>query len=47
MKAIYEISDICFRGVSVDQMLADKISAVSGDKIFRRVKDVVDLYYLS
>ena len=44
---IYEISDIRFRGVSVDQMLADKISAVSGDKIFRRVKDVVDLYYLS
>ena len=44
---IYEISDIRFRGVSVDQMLADKISAVSGDKIFRRVKDIVDLYYLS
>lgn len=44
---IYEIAGIRFRGVSVDQMLADKISAVSGDKIFRRVKDVVDLYYLS
>ena len=44
---IYEISDIRFRGVSVNQMLADKISAVSEDKIFRRVKDVVDLYYLS
>jgi len=44
---IYEISDIRFRGVSVDQMLADKISAVSGDKVFRRIKDVVDLYYLS
>ena len=28
-------------------MLADKISAVSTDKIFRRVKDIVDLYYLS
>ena len=44
---IYEIAEIRFRGVSVNQMLADKISAVSGDKIFRRVKDVVDLYYLS
>ncbi len=44
---IYEIAEIRFRGVSVDQMLADKISAVSGDKIFRRIKDVVDLYYLS
>lgn len=44
---IYEIAGIRFRGVSVDQMLADKISAVSGDKVFRRIKDVVDLYYLS
>ena len=44
---IYEIEGIRFRGISVDQMLADKISAVSGDKVFRRVKDVVDLYYLS
>jgi len=44
---IYEIAGIRFRGVSVDQMLADKISAVSEDRIFRRVKDIVDLYYLS
>lgn len=44
---IYEIAGIRFRGVSVVQMLADKIFAVSGDKIFRRIKDVVDLYYLS
>ena len=44
---IYEIAGIRFRGVSVDQMLADKISAISGDKVFRRIKDVVDLYYLS
>ena len=28
-------------------MIADKISAVSSDKVFRRIKDVVDLYYLS
>ena len=41
---IYAIAGIRFRGVSVDQMLADKISAVSGDKVFRRIKDVVDLY---
>ena len=44
---IYEIAEIRFRGVSVDQMLADKVFSVSGDKIFRRVKDIVDLYYLS
>ncbi len=47
MTKIYEIAEICFRGVSVDQMLADKVSAVSGNKVFRRIKDVVDLYYLS
>ena len=28
-------------------MIADKVSAVSTDKVFRRVKDVVDLYYIS
>lgn len=44
---IYDVSEIRFRGVTVDQMLADKISAISGDAVFRRIKDVVDLYYLS
>lgn len=28
-------------------MIADKLSAISTDKIFRRIKDVVDLYYIS
>lgn len=44
---IYEIENFKFRGVSVSQMLVDKLSSVSGDKVFRKVKDVVDLYYLS
>lgn len=44
---IYEIENFKFRGVSVSQMLADKLSSVSTDKVFRRIKDVVDLYYLS
>lgn len=44
---IYEVAGVRFRGVSPDQMLADKISAISTDKVFRRIKDVVDLYYLS
>ena len=26
---------------------ADKLSAISTDKVFRRIKDVVDLYYIS
>ena len=28
-------------------MIADKVSVISTDKVFRRVKDVVDLYYSS
>lgn len=44
---VYEIEEIKFRGLSVIQMLADKVSSVSTDKVFRRIKDVVDLYYFS
>ena len=44
---IYEIEDFHFRGVSPTQIIADKVSAISTDKVFRRVKDVIDLYYLS
>ena len=44
---IYEVDGIRFRGVSPVQMLADKVAVISTDKVFRRIKDVVDLYYLS
>ena len=44
---IYEVAGLRFRGISPNQMLADKISAISTGKVFRRIKDVVDLYYLS
>ncbi|MCD8021681.1 MAG: nucleotidyl transferase AbiEii/AbiGii toxin family protein [Lachnospiraceae bacterium] len=44
---LYEIEDFRFRGVTPTQMIADKIFVVSTDKVFRRIKDVVDLYYLS
>ncbi len=44
---IYEVDGLRFRGVSPSQMIADKVSSVSTDKVFRRVKDVVDLYYIS
>lgn len=44
---IYEIEGLRFRGVSPTQMIADKVSAISTEKVFRRIKDVVDLYYLS
>lgn len=44
---IYEVAGFQFCGVVPTQMVADKISAVSSEKVFRRIKDVVDLYYLS
>lgn len=44
---IYEVKGLRFRGASTSQMIADKLSAISTDKVFRRVKDVVDLYYIS
>lgn len=44
---IYEIEGFHFRGVSPSQMIADKVSAISTDRIFYRIKDVIDLYYLS
>ncbi len=44
---IYEVAGFRFRGVTPSQMLADKTFVVSTDIVFRRIKDVVDLYYLS
>lgn len=44
---IYEIEGIRFLGVSPSQMISDKVSVLSTDKVFRRIKDVVDLYYIS
>ena len=44
---IYEVEGVRFYGVAPSQMIADKISAISTDKVFRRIKDVVDLYYIS
>ena len=44
---VYEIEDFRFRGVSPVQMIADKTAVISTNKVFRRIKDVVDLYYLS
>lgn len=44
---IYEVSGLRFRGVTPLQMIADKISVISTDKVFRRIKDVVDMYYIS
>ena len=44
---IYEVEGVRFRGVSPKQMMADKVSVISTNKVFRRIKDVVDMYYIS
>ncbi|WP_102342449.1 hypothetical protein [Galactobacillus timonensis] len=44
---MYEDSYFHFRGVLPSKMIADKVTVVSSDKVFRRVKDVIDLYYFS
>ena len=43
----YEVADVRFCGAAPVQMISDKIAVVSTDKVFRRIKDVVDLYYIS
>lgn len=43
----YSVGNFQFRGVVVEQILADKISVISSGKIFQRIKDILDLYYLS
>lgn len=47
MTKIYEVNGIRFCGAAPSQMIADKISVISTDKVSRRIKDVVDLYYIS
>lgn len=44
---IYEVNNLHFRGVSPAQIIADKVSAISTDKVFRRVKDLLDIYYFA
>ena len=44
---IYEVAEIRFRGSALLPMLSDKLVVISGDKVFRRVKDLIDLYYVA
>lgn len=44
---IYWYGTLSFRGTTVNQILCDKISSLSGEKIFRRIKDMLDVYALS
>jgi hypothetical protein len=43
----YQYGNTTFLGATPDNVIADKISVVSSDKIFRRAKDLIDLYALS
>ena len=36
-----------FRGASLEKMCVDKISSISSDRIFRRIKDIYDMYVIS
>jgi hypothetical protein len=43
----YYYGEAAICGVVPDAVLCDKISVLSGDKIFRRVKDIYDVYALA
>jgi len=44
---LYFFGDIGIRGVLPDEVLADKIAVISSRLLFRRMKDLVDVYALS
>jgi hypothetical protein len=44
---IYHLGETSFRGVLVNSILADKITVLSSKRVFRRAKDIVDVYALS
>ena len=43
----YQGKPLFIRGATLPKMLADKICAISSPKVFRRAKDLVDVYILS
>jgi len=44
---IYYYGEIGVRGVLANEILADKISVISSKMVFRRAKDIVDVYALA
>jgi len=44
---VYHYGEATIRGVLPDTVLCDKISVLSGERIFRRFKDVLDVYALA
>jgi hypothetical protein len=43
----YQYGNVTFMGATPGNVIADKISAISTDKVFRRAKDLIDLYALA
>ena len=43
----YYYGETRIRGVLINQILSDKITVLSSDRLFRRAKDIVDVYALS
>ena len=43
----YSFGTVEFTGVSVEEILSDKICAISNEHIFRRTKDLLDIYSLT
>jgi hypothetical protein len=43
----YQYGSVTFQGVTPDNVIADKTSVVASDKVFRRSKDLIDLYALA
>jgi hypothetical protein len=43
----YQYGSVTFQGVTPNNVVGDKISVVSSDKVFRRAKDLIDLYALA
>lgn len=44
---VYHYGEVAIKGVLVNEILADKITVMSGMKLFRRLKDFVDVYALT
>ena len=44
---LYDIDGIKFYGQTIEKIIADKMCVVSTRKIFRRIKDLLDIYTLS
>ncbi|MDR1871648.1 MAG: hypothetical protein LBS60_06930 [Deltaproteobacteria bacterium] len=44
---MYQIGNVMFNGVMPDSVVSDKICAISSNLVFRRAKDLLDLYALA